>query len=142
MISRNITQTNKYAKKIAKKLKGGEVIGLIGDLGSGKTVFTQALGKALGVKENITSPTFVILKEYPIIQSSSHPIVRSLIHIDAYRIKTLADIESIGIKDYFNRKDVVVIIEWADKIKKILPKNIIYINFKFINEKTRKISSF
>jgi len=144
MITRNPDETIEYAKKFAKKLKGGEVIGLIGELGSGKTTFVKGLAEDLGIRENITSPTFVILKEYNILRPKVHlrgvhKKVEILVHIDAYRVGNIDDIKSVGIEDYFGRKDVVMVIEWAEKIREILPKNTIYINFKHINENRREI---
>jgi len=144
MISHNSQHTIEFAQKFAKKLKGGEVIGLIGELGSGKTTFVKGLAEELGVKESITSPTFIILKEY-ILRSKTHfgsgpNKVKKLIHVDAYRVENLDDIQSVGIEDYMNRDDAVVVIEWAEKIKNILPKNTIYIHFEHISENKREIS--
>lgn len=137
MITRSHKETLAYGQKFAWRLKGGEVIGLVGELGSGKTTFTQALAKALHVKENITSPTFVILKNYP-AKIDDKKI--DFVHVDAYRMEKPEDIESVGLSDYLNRQDTIIVIEWADKIKKILPKGTIYINFDYIAENTRKIS--
>jgi len=147
MISRNSEDTIEFAKKFAKKLRGGEVVGLIGELGSGKTTFVKGLAEGLGIKEPITSPTFVILKEYRIPHRHLHircvkgEVSAVLVHIDAYRTENLEDIKSVGIEDFLNRDDVIVIIEWAEKIKKILPKNTIYINFKHIAGNKREILS-
>lgn len=137
MISKNILDTIELAEKFAKGLKGGEVVGLIGDLGSGKTTFVKGLAEVLRVEENITSPTFVILKPY---RGKIGKKEIEFIHIDAYRAETIEDIKSVGIEEYFGRDDVIVIIEWAEKIKEILPKSTIYINFKHINEKKREIT--
>ena len=144
-ISRSAEETIRFAQKFAQKLKGGEIIGLIGDLGAGKTVFVKGLSEELGIKEAVTSSTFVVLKEYNILQPMLHlrGVTKGLtkfVHIDAYRVGTPNDIISVGIEDYFNRKDVVMVIEWAEKIKKLLPKNTIYINFKHISENEREIS--
>ncbi|MCL5407025.1 MAG: tRNA (adenosine(37)-N6)-threonylcarbamoyltransferase complex ATPase subunit type 1 TsaE [Patescibacteria group bacterium] len=147
MISRNTGETIESAQKFAKKLKGGETIGLIGDLGAGKTVFVKGLAEELGIKEAITSPTFVILKEYDILRPRPHLSgggkgLKKLIHIDTYRVENIEDIKSVGIEDYFGRKDIIIVVEWAEKIKKLLPKNTIYINFKHIDKNSREISIF
>lgn len=144
MISHNVEDTIESAIKFAKRLKGGEVIGLIGELGSGKTTFVKGLAEELKVEEVITSPTFVILKEYNILRPKIHlggvsKKVKKLIHIDAYRMENIEDINSVGIEDFLNRDDVVIVIEWAEKIREILPKKTIYINFKHINENKREI---
>lgn len=145
MISRSQEETIEYARKFAKKLQGGEVIGLIGELGSGKTTFVKGLAEGLGIKESITSPTFVLLKEYNILRPKDHlrngrNMVKTMVHVDAYRVKGSEDIKSVGIEDYLDRNDAVIIIEWAEKIKKDLPKNTIYIYFQHIDKNNRKIS--
>ena len=154
MITKNAQETIEYGELFAQKLKGGEIIALTGNLGSGKTTFVQGLAKGLKIKDNITSPTFVILKEYTFRHAILRPKsnlrgrilwskIKKLIHIDAYRIDNINDIKSVGIEDYLYRQDVIMVIEWADKIKEILPKNIININFKAVvngSNELRKIS--
>ena len=114
---KKITTTEKQtiilAQNLAKKLSGGEVLGLIGDLGAGKTVFTRGLAQGLGIKNNINSPTFVLMKVYPVQQGK----IKNFVHIDAYRIKNLQDLLAIGIEDYLYQPDSIVVIEWADRIK-------------------------
>ncbi|MBA3046890.1 tRNA (adenosine(37)-N6)-threonylcarbamoyltransferase complex ATPase subunit type 1 TsaE [Patescibacteria group bacterium] len=121
-------QTFNLAKKIAKDIKGGEIIGLTGNLGAGKTIFTKGLAAGLGIKQTVNSPTFVLMKVYQIRNQKSE--IKNLIHIDAYRIKHEQDIIAIGAQEYFARPDSVTIIEWADKIKKILPKKTRFVNIK------------
>lgn len=144
-ISASEKETFNFAKKFAKQLKGGEVIGLIGDLGAGKTVFTKGLATGLGVKKNITSPTFVLMKiyqtKYPRLPKSGNggqaiSNIKYLIHIDAYRLKTSGDLIAVGAEEYINRADAVTVIEWADKIKKILPAKTRYV--KIINNGENK----
>ena len=144
MLSRSQNETIEFAKKFTRKLKGGESLGLVGELGSGKTTFVKGLAVGLGIKEPITSPTFVLLKEYDILRPNRHPrgvgkSVRFLVHIDAYRVEKIEDIKSVGIEDCLSRKETIVVVEWAEKIKKILPKHTIYINFKHKSEKEREI---
>ena len=103
------------------------IICLDGDLGSGKTVFTKGFAQALGIDENITSPTFSIIKEY---NSGEMP----LYHMDVYRLD--GKIDGVGIEDYFN-KNGIVIIEWADTIKNYLPAERLDIKIKVIDEDTR-----
>lgn len=129
-------QTFEFAKKFAQKLKGGEVIGLIGELGAGKTIFTKGIAAGLGIKKNITSPTFVLMKVYDIPASRFRVPSSKFIHIDAYRIKSPQDITAIGAEEYFNSSDAVTVIEWADNIKKSLPKKIRYV--RLLNEKKEK----
>lgn len=133
----NAEETMALAEKMVKKLKGGEVLALHGDLGGGKTTFTKGLAEALYVEDAITSPTFVMLKSYP-AKLNNRDI--TLVHIDAYRADSIEDIKSVGIEDFLNRDDVVMVVEWAEKIREILPKNTIDINFEFVDENTRQIS--
>lgn len=130
-------QTFNLAKKLAKRLKGGEVIGLIGELGAGKTVFVKGLADGLGIKKNITSPTFVLMKIYPVTNFKVQ--ISNFVHIDAYRIKNEKDVLSIGAEEYFNQPGTVTVIEWADKIKKILPLNTAIITLKNKGGNTRQI---
>ena len=136
IITNSEQETFDWAKNFAQKLKGGEIIGLIGDLGAGKTVFTKGLAYGLGVKNTVTSPTFVIMKIYKIGNQKSE--IKNLVHIDAYRLKSACDLTAIGADEYFKRKDTVTIIEWPENIKKCLPEKTIYIKFK-IQENTRTI---
>lgn len=124
--------TRDLARKLAADLKGGEVIGLVGNLGAGKTVFSQGLAEGLGIIEPVTSPTFVVMKVYPV---SGHPSIKQFCHIDAYRLRGAADLAAIGAEDYIGAPDTLTAIEWADKIREMLPPKTITINFerKIIN---------
>jgi tRNA threonylcarbamoyladenosine biosynthesis protein TsaE len=93
IITKSEKETFELGKNFSEKLKGGEVIGLIGELGAGKTVFTKGLGKGLKIKEVISSPTFVLMKIY----KTKNKNIKSLIHIDAYRLQSEKDLEIIGI---------------------------------------------
>lgn len=134
-ITKSEKETLTLAKKFAAKLKGGEVIGLVGDLGAGKTAFVRGVAKSLGIKNRITSPTFVLMKNYKV----KHDKIKMFVHIDAYRLKTDRDLEAIGAKEYFGRPDTIVFIEWADMVKKILPKKTIFIKFKHLITNNRSI---
>ena len=125
--SRSVEDTLTIAQNIESEKFPNMVICLIGELGSGKTVFTKGFAASLGIKDTITSPTFTIIKEY---DSGELP----LYHMDVYRLED--SVEGIGFKDYFN-KGGVTIIEWADLIEKQLPKNRLEIKFKVIDEDTR-----
>ncbi|MCK5511021.1 tRNA (adenosine(37)-N6)-threonylcarbamoyltransferase complex ATPase subunit type 1 TsaE [Candidatus Parcubacteria bacterium] len=136
IITNSEQETFNWAKNFARCLKGGEIIGLVGDLGAGKTVFAKGLADGLGVKNTVTSPTFVIMKIYNIKNQKSK--IKNLVHVDAYRLKSEKDIIAIGADEYFERKDTITIIEWPENIKKCLPKKTIYIKFK-IQKNTRTI---
>jgi tRNA threonylcarbamoyladenosine biosynthesis protein TsaE len=127
-ITTDSKQTQKLGEILARELRGGEMLCLSGDLGAGKTTFSQGLLKGLGAKRPYTSPTFVIMKKYG----------KNIYHIDAYRVGA-EDILGLGWEEIVENKNNVVIIEWAERVRKILPKNIIRINFKWIDENKRKI---
>lgn len=125
-------QTKKFGGVLAKELSGGEIICLSGNLGSGKTTFTQGLLNGLKIKGPFTSPTFNIIKTYKIKS-------KIIYHIDAYRIEA-KDLLELGWKDFAGKPNSIVIIEWAERVKKIIPKNSLWIKFKWIRDKERKIS--
>lgn len=125
--SRSETDTMELAENIESEKFPGMVICLDGELGSGKTVFVKGFAKSLGITENITSPTFNIVKEY----ESGEMILN---HMDVYRLEE-SD-ASIALNDYFS-SDGVTIIEWAEMIKDKLPDERLEIKFKVIDENTR-----
>ena len=120
-------ETIELAQNIESEKFPNMIICLDGDLGSGKTVFTKGFAHALGIDENITSPTFNIIKEYT---TGEMP----LYHMDVYRLDGNSD--GIGIEEYFT-KGGVVIIEWADTIADILPDERLDIKFKVVDENSR-----
>ena len=107
-------QTMALGFRLAKQLKSGEVLALIGDLGSGKTTFIKGLAKGLGIKQRLTSPTFVLIKIYPV----KHKTIKLFIHVDCYRVAGI-ELSKIGLDEYLGRPDCVVAIEWAEKINKL-----------------------
>lgn len=125
--SRCDADTLELAQNIESEKFPNMVICLNGELGSGKTLFVKGFAGALGIEDNITSPTFSLVKEY---LNGEMP----LYHMDVYRLE--GSTENIGIEDYFE-KDGVVIIEWADMISDILPEERLDIEFKVIDENTR-----
>jgi tRNA threonylcarbamoyladenosine biosynthesis protein TsaE len=138
ILTQSAGQTLDVAKKFAGQLKGGQVIGLIGQLGAGKTVFVSGLAAGLGLKQRLTSPTFVLMKLYR-LKNKNRPL-KMLAHIDAYRLTKTKQLEAIGADEYFKRPDTVTVIEWADKIKKVLPKQTKYIKIEHRGIKQRIIN--
>lgn len=106
-------ETFNIGKRIAGSVKGGEIFTLIGDLGVGKTVFTQGFAKGLGIEEAVNSPTFTIVQVY---EAGRVPFY----HFDVYRIGDVDEMDEIGYEDYFYGEGVSII-EWADLIKEIIP---------------------
>lgn len=120
--------TIELAENIESERFPNMVICLEGDLGSGKTLFTKGFASSMGIKENITSPTFNIVKEY---QGEDN---FKLYHMDVYRITDVK--EDLGLPDYFKKRGVTII-EWADMIEDMLPKNRLEIKIRIIDENTR-----
>lgn len=131
-VSKNEQQTQKIAAELANKLKGGEVLALSGDLGAGKTTFIKGLGCALGIKKNITSPTFVLMKVYPVKN-------KIFCHIDAYRVEKSQELADIGVLENFGQKNSICAIEWAEKIKDLLPRKRIEIKLQLAEKENQRI---
>lgn len=120
--SNSVHETIEFGRGIGERLKGGEVIGLIGPLGSGKTHFVKAVASGLKAGESdaiVNSPTFVIVNEYAARLHGPEPVEGSIYHIDAYRLNSIAEFEMLGFDDYC-RPDSVVLIEWADRVEAAL----------------------
>jgi tRNA threonylcarbamoyladenosine biosynthesis protein TsaE len=127
-ISKNEMDTIELAENIESEKFPNMIICLDGELGSGKTIFTKGIAKAMGITETITSPTFTIIKEY----NGELP----LYHMDVYRLDGNTD--GVGIEEYFEKGGVVVI-EWAATIKDILPSEYLHIKFKVVDENKRTL---
>lgn len=125
--SKNIEDTIVLAQNLESEKFPNMVICLNGELGSGKTVFVKGFASAMGIQENITSPTFNIIKEY---LNGELP----LNHMDAYRFED--EDESLGLRDYFNNGGVTII-EWPENVAEFLPKERLDIEIKIIDENKR-----
>lgn len=123
VIIRSEEDTRRFGYALAQRLGPGDVVALIGDLGTGKTTLTKYIAEGLGVKERITSPTFTIVCEY-------HSGRLPLYHFDVYRLETGADLFEIGAEEYFY-KGGVSIVEWADRAAEILPDDTLCIFMEY-----------
>lgn len=132
-ICKNLKDTKALAVDFASTLKGGEVITLTGDLGAGKTTFTQSLAKAMGITEAVTSPTFTLMNQYVGKKLK-------LYHFDMYRIDDIDEILETGLTEYFGNLDAVCVIEWAENIAPLLPKKLINIKIDKLGETERKFT--
>src|SRR3989338_8005494 len=109
-ITKSADETKKIAKELAQKIDHG-VIALVGELGAGKTTFTQGFAKGLGIKDKIISPTFVLIRQHQI-----HKLKKTLYHLDLYRLENLKDIKELAI-DELAQDGNIVLVEWAQKAK-------------------------
>jgi len=112
-------------RRAAPMKRGALVFALKGDLGAGKTTFVQGALKGLGIKKRTSSPTFVLIKRFAVM----HGRLKNAYHIDMYRIKSARELVPLGLPDIFKEKGSVVFIEWADKIRRAIPKSAIWISF-------------
>lgn len=128
------------AKEILLHLKqreNAQIVGLSGDLGSGKTALTKAFAKELGVAEEVTSPTFVVMKSYEI---NNHEFYKKLVHIDAYRIEDEEEMKVLRFEEIINDPTNLVFIEWPEQIQNTLPRDVLSINLKILEGETREIT--
>lgn len=134
--------SQKILNKIIKKKSNNKakIIALSGDLGAGKTTLTKEIGGLLGIKNNIISPTFVIMKIYEIDRNSEYyQNFKKLIHIDAYRLNKGEELLKIGWKEISCDKDNLIIIEWPERVKSALNKDICLVKLGHIDDETRAI---
>lgn len=139
MISKSKQETINLGKKIAASLRGGDIVLLEGNLGAGKTTLTKGIAQYFGIKKNITSPTFSLMNVY-YIKTLKNKNIKTLVHIDTYRLEDEKDLIEIGVEDYLGCPDTVCIIEWPEKIIKLLQgKKVIKIKIEH-SDKKRKIT--
>jgi len=137
-ISHSAAQTQRLGMRLGELLRGGELILLDGQLGTGKTIFTQGLALGMGITENINSPTFTLLKEYA---GQPHPGASplkgpALYHCDLYRLDNPEEIIDLGFEDYFF-SDGVSVVEWAEKAGSLWPSEHLNIRMKMMTETKR-----
>jgi tRNA threonylcarbamoyladenosine biosynthesis protein TsaE len=119
-ITKSQTETEMLGKNLAAKLKGGDILLLSGELGVGKTSLVKGIAKGLGIKHEITSPTFTLMNLYKLRTANSE--LRTLVHIDTYRLKDEKELLEIGVEDYLGESDTICIMEWPEKITSLLKK--------------------
>ena len=128
---KNPEETENLAERFAKNAEPGTVIAMNGDLGAGKTTFTKALAKGLGIEETVTSPTFNIVKEY---RGGRLP----LYHFDVYRIEDPEEMYELGYEEYFYGEGVCAV-EWAEKIEELIPADAVRIQILYGKEEGERI---
>ncbi len=133
METTSAAETGELGQSLAQPLRGGDVIALSGELGSGKTTFTQGLARGLGIGAAVTSPTFVLITRY------RAPDGRVLQHADCYRLADAPlEMWDVGLTDLYEGDDIVVI-EWADRIPGLLPDDYLEIAFAYVDENRRRL---
>ncbi|OGH24409.1 MAG: tRNA (adenosine(37)-N6)-threonylcarbamoyltransferase complex ATPase subunit type 1 TsaE [Candidatus Levybacteria bacterium RIFCSPLOWO2_01_FULL_39_24] len=144
-VTNNFEETQKLGENFARSLlaspqgETSNVITLYGELGSGKTTFVQGLAAGLGIKNRIISPTFIIVRSYKLRIKDKGLMINDFYHIDLYRVESERDLEGLGIEEIVNNKNNIVVIEWAEKLKKYLPQKRIDIKFSYEKDNIRKI---
>ena len=131
-ISHSVCDTERFARQLAAKFQGGEVLLLIGELGAGKTHFVKGLAKGLGVDDVITSPTFAL--------HNSYSGRLTLNHFDFYRIEDSEEVAILGLDEFFYDKNAVAAIEWSENVKDLLPRNCISVTIDKLDDTSRKIT--
>ena len=137
-------ETQRAAKLLADEIRKSDirntalVIALRGDLGGGKTTFTQGFARCLGVRRSVLSPTFVLMQSYALPKKKSARF-RKLVHIDAYRFEKPQEIAVLGWKELVSDNTNIILVEWAERLGNLLPKEKIDIEFEFVDTNTRKI---
>jgi len=140
-VAETSSQTQKLGGLLAKTVlesvpkKNALVLALRGELGAGKTHFTQGFAKGLGIKGTVNSPTFVILKKYPLNAAG----FKNFYHIDCYRLDSAANLAPLGIKEILNNPANIVAVEWPDAAQDIFSKDAIKIYFEVVAKNRRRI---
>lgn len=136
IITNSPQETEEFAAEFAKKLKPGDIVALTGDLGGGKTTFTRGLARGLGIKKQVVSPTFMLERILPVPGAGP---VKYLRHYDAYRLTSGADLIDIGFGEVAESQNSVVVVEWADRVREVLPENTIWVKFEFVRDQERSL---
>jgi tRNA threonylcarbamoyladenosine biosynthesis protein TsaE len=133
---RDVAESVMQRASTQKDANAASVVALYGDLGAGKTAMVKALALELGIVEDVTSPTFVILKNYLVPQDAqtAKPFAR-LAHIDAYRIEDKDELRPLHFSNLLEQKDTIVCIEWADRIEELLPPHTVRVRLEIVQEK-------
>ena len=133
-ISQSPRETQALAARLIKK--GKRIFALQGDLGSGKTTFAQGIARALGIRRRVTSPTFIVINRHKV---RSHKVFADLYHIDTYRLKSVRDLRLLGVEAILKDTRNVVVIEWAEKIRRLIPKSACWIRFAHHEDPQKRV---
>ena len=131
-ISRSADQTRRFGMRLGGLLRPGDLVGLSGDLGAGKTTLISGVAKGWGSMDPVTSPTFVLVNEYYRFDNSV------MFHMDAYRIGSLWEAEELDFERMLQKGPLLI--EWADQIEKILPADLLWIRMKYLSDEVRSFT--
>lgn len=134
IITNNVKETEKFALNFAKKLKAGDIVLLNGDLGTGKTVIAKSICNFFNVDNEVTSPTFTLLKSY-----NTSGKIDKINHFDLYRLKNVSELDNIGFTDVIYEDNSISLIEWPEIAASVLPKTCITIEISKIDNDKREI---
>ncbi|MGB9839839.1 tRNA (adenosine(37)-N6)-threonylcarbamoyltransferase complex ATPase subunit type 1 TsaE [Thermovenabulum sp.] len=121
--TKSVEETEKLGSIIGKFLRPKDVVALVGELGAGKTALTRGIAKGMGIKEYVVSPTFTIINFYK--------GVVPFVHVDAYRVESEEELEEAGFSDFLD--ECAVVVEWADKVKNLLPESSLWIEIYYVD---------
>jgi len=142
-------ETSEFGARLAQEIlsmterqgsAGARILALQGDLGAGKTTFTQGFARGLGIKRRTASPTFIIMRRFA-IPGRRHHQFKNFYHVDAYRLKKLDSLEAIGLREIFAEPTNVVVVEWPEKIKDALPRGTAWLKFRYGTKENERIIS-
>ncbi len=137
IITKTTEETTEFGKNLAAQLNGGDILLLEGELGAGKTTLVKGLAAGLNIKYEITSPTFTLMNTYPVDLEK----IKNLVHIDTYRLKDEEELIEIGVEDYLGKPDTLCIVEWPEKIAKLLnDKKTTIVTIEHLENNQRKIN--
>lgn len=131
--TRQPEETRRWGERVGRLLRAGDVVALVGELGTGKTTLTQGIAQGLGIDPStVKSPSFVLMKEYRAGRLPLH-------HIDLYRLEGFTDVQRLGYEDYLGG-DGVAVVEWAEKLQTILPGEHLRVDLEHVNDTTRRLT--
>lgn len=133
-VSRNADQTRRLGARLGALLEGGDVVALEGDLGTGKTVLAQGIGRGWGAQDPLISPTFVLMRRHERLHSPE-----KLYHIDFYRLQA-AEIEQLGLEEILGAAGNIAVVEWADRAPKVIPEEHLWIALRWLDEYRRTLT--
>lgn len=136
-ITHSLEETDAVGAELAGKLAGGSIMTFTGDLGAGKTAIIKSIARHLGIPNELTSPTFTLMNVYPVL---NHPSIKTLVHIDTYRLKDEQELIEIGVEDYLGRPGITTLIEWPEKVANLLTqKKVTNVFIDHLDETSRSI---